>query len=132
MPNPAPAASWLTLAWQADIVLATPSLVASAWRASGALMAGCAETVLDCGDAAQRARTVALNPRDVFTAPPVSCDNATAGVLRVFSGAECALYKTDNAAGCAWDTVKQAFTGTGCIVASETACACTHLTRRVR
>jgi hypothetical protein len=95
-------------------------------------MAGCAETVLDCGNATQRARTVALNPRDVFTAPPVSCGNATAGVLRVFSGAECALYKTDNAAGCAWDTVKQAFTGAGCVVANETACACTHLTRRVR
>jgi hypothetical protein len=132
MPNPAPEVRWLSLDWQADIVLATPALVASAWRASGPLMDGCKETVLDCGDEAQRKRVVALNPTDLFATPPVGCGGATSAVLRVFSGASCAMFQPGNEARCAWNTTHQAFVGAGCVAANATQCACTHLTRRVR
>jgi hypothetical protein len=128
MPNPAPAASFLALAWKTDIVLSSPALVASAWSATGPLAAGCSEVVIDCANATQRKRSVVLDPTDIFATPPVGCGGAESGVLRIFSGAGCALYRAGNAAGCAWSTVNQSFSGAGCVVANATQCACTHLT----
>jgi hypothetical protein len=123
LPNPAPAAEFLALAWQAGVQLASPAQVAAAWGASGALLAGCSEVVLDCGDAADRKRSVVLDPNNLFTQPPVGCGGATSGVLRMFGGAACALYRPDNAARCAWNTTLQAFEGDGCAAAAATQCA---------
>ena len=130
MPNPAPPAAQLTLAWLSDVVLASPSQVATSWAATGPLAAGCAETVLDCSNATQRSRQVALDPTDIFSPgkQPIGCGGATSGVLRLFTGAGCALYRTDNAAGCFWNSTSQAFSGNGCMAANATQCACTHLT----
>jgi hypothetical protein len=128
MPNPAPAAQWLTLAWRANFTLATPAALSGAWEAAGPLLAGCRETLLDCTNATQRTKKVVVNPDDPFTTLPISCGASTTDVLRVFSGASCALYAQDNAAGCAWNATQQAFTGAGCVVAAATQCACTHLT----
>jgi hypothetical protein len=129
MPNPAPASAFLSLAWRANFTLATPASVSAAWAATGPLLAGCGEVLLDCGNVSQRSLKVVLNQNDPFTTPPVSCGAATSGVLRVFSGSACAMYQADNAARCAWDTIRQSFTGDGCVVAGATQCACTHLTR---
>jgi hypothetical protein len=127
LPNPAPAASFLQLAW-ANFTLTAPASVAAAWTATGPLMAGCTEMYLDCGNATQRVLKVVMNPEDVFSMPPITCGAATSGVLRVFSGTACELYKSSNAADCAWDTIKQSFSGAGCVPAVATQCACTHLT----
>jgi hypothetical protein len=128
LPNPSPPAEWLTLSWRRNFTLATPAALSGAWEAAGPLLDGCRETLLDCTNATQRTRKVVVNPDDVFTALPISCGASTTDVLRIFSGAACAMYVPDNGAACAWNATQQAFVGTGCVVANRTQCACTHLT----
>jgi hypothetical protein len=129
MPNPAPPSSWLALEWRANFTLSTPASLAAAWSAAGPLLANCGETILDCGNETQRTRNVALDPENMFTTPPIGCGSATAGVMRVFSGTACGVYKSDNPAQCSWNAIEQSFSGPGCVIASATQCACTHLTR---
>jgi hypothetical protein len=128
MPSPAPASHWLDVSWRANLTLATSASIAAAWVASGPLLEGCTEVLLDCSNVMERARSVQLNPDNPFAAPSVSCGGATSGVLHVFHGTACRVYRADNAAACAWDAAKQAFAGAGCVVANVTRCACTHLT----
>jgi hypothetical protein len=120
MPNPAPLPSWLVLDWRSNFTLTTPASLAAAWGAAGPLLAGCTEVLLDCGNETQRTRSVALNRDNPFAAPPIGCGGATAGVLRVFSGTACELYKSTNGAACSWNAIEQSFSGPGCVVADAT------------
>ena len=51
-------------------------------------------------------------------------------VLRVYSGAACALRQPNNSLACTWDNQRQSFTGCGCVPdpVASTQCACRHLT----
>jgi hypothetical protein len=103
--------------------------MAMAWNISGPLLAGCSVAFLDCTNATARAAEVLqLDPASPRAAPVVACGNASGVVLRAYVGAECALRRADNAAGCAWDVLQQTFTGAGCVAANATRCMCTHLT----
>jgi hypothetical protein len=111
---------------------------------SHALLAGCSVAVLDC--AARGASAVFfLNPDDPFSAPAVRCpalpgDGGASAVglggvaaaeappLRVYYGAQCALWRQDNAAQCWWNATAQAFAGAGCVAsAAPQQCLCRHV-----
>jgi hypothetical protein len=109
-----------------------------------AMLAGCSVAVLDC--AARGASAVFfLNPDDPFSAPAVRCpalpggnDTSAVGLggvaaaeappLRVYYGAQCALWRADNAAQCWWNATAQAFAGAGCVAsAAPQQCLCRHV-----
>ena len=47
--------------------------------------------------------------------------------LVVFYGAECEAYRPDNAFGCYWNALLQAFAGPGCVQDPGLSCACITL-----
>jgi hypothetical protein len=101
-----------------------PASLSAAWNVSGPLLAGCSLVFLDCTNATTRLDVLQLAP-----GASLKCGNASDIVLRAYVGAECALRSTGNASvPCAWDALRQAFVGDGCVAAEATRCACTHLT----
>lgn len=66
------------------------------------LLFGCNETVLNCSDAKDAARTIYPDLKQPFKYPGISCGGASGKVLRVFSGSACRLWRPDNAEGCWW------------------------------
>jgi hypothetical protein len=117
-----------TLAWSATTGLASDADLVRTWSISGPLVSsGCTDTVIDCATMAGRALRVPLNGVDGADGV-ASCGGLTAGGVRVFSGAACALWRANNSASCSWDVSRQAFLGAGCVVAPDTHCACRHAT----
>jgi hypothetical protein len=58
-----------------------------------------------------------------------SCAGRTAGGVRVFAGAGCALADSGNSASCSWNAdQQQLFLGAGCVADTAVRCACRHLT----
>jgi hypothetical protein len=101
-----------------------PASLSTAWNVSGPLLGGCSVVFLDCTNATTRLDVLQLAP-----GASLKCGNASDVVLRAYVGAECALRSTGNATvPCAWDALRQAFVGDGCVAAEATRCACTHLT----
>jgi sugar lactone lactonase YvrE len=105
-----------------------------AWSVSGPLVANgtCSIKVLNCS--ADDPGVVFLDPCRPLEQPAVQCPPGSAlaevpVVLRVYYGADCALWQPDNAFNCSWNNTLQAFVGEGCTVPeSGTECACRHLT----
>jgi hypothetical protein len=126
LPSPFPQGH--TLAFVDGFVSNGAASLAAAWNISGPLLDGCTPAFLDCTNATQRL-TGSLQAGGASTAAAVTCGNASDIVLRAYlGGAACALANANNAAGCAWDVITQAFAGAGCVAANTTRCACTHLT----
>jgi hypothetical protein len=125
MPNPAPPGDALTLSWDRSVTVSTEADLAMTWQTTGPLAAGCASSVVDCGGAGSSA--VFWEGGGAASAPLVTCAAGASG-LRVFSGTACALTSANNSARCGWDVATQGFVGAGCVAASSTRCACTHLT----
>jgi len=111
--------------------------IVRAWDINGTLAANCNYVLMDCG-AVPVPGPVYPDPRSPLRFPAVACpprsnvSNASAvppPVLRVYYGAACALWRSDNAVNCFWDNALQTFRGAGCVFsAAPTACACRHLT----
>lgn len=114
-PNPLPRT--VSADWADDLALQSQADIARAWvlrdapnataAAEDSLLSGCSETVLRCGDPADAARVVWLDPTDPLRSGAVGCAagaqaNGTAAVLRVFHGARCRLWRADNSEGCFW------------------------------
>lgn len=114
------------------------------------LLAGCSVGVLDCAARGSSA-IFFLNPDDPFaerTEPPdvpfsaVRCPSlgglavgpggtyaSSPPALRVYYGANCSLWKPNNAYNCTWNATTQAFSGSGCKPATGSEqCLCRHLT----
>jgi hypothetical protein len=105
------------------------------------LLADCSVGVLDCAARGSSA-VFFLNPEDPFSAPAVRCPAlgglavgpggtyaASPPALRVYYGADCSLWKTNNAYNCTWNATAQAFSGSGCVPATGSEqCLCRHLT----
>jgi hypothetical protein len=104
--------------------------LAASWVLEGPLTAGCEVAFLDCSNATVRAAgpTLQLDPASPLTAPVLSCGPNGSAPVRAFTGARCALRNASGAEACAWDAVRQAFAGPGCVAANATHCACTHAT----
>jgi hypothetical protein len=116
-----------TLAWGTTTGLTSDADLAGAWSISGDLVSGCTDTVIDCSTSTGRATAVRLNG-DTSNDGYGTCGSRTTGGVRVFSGASCALWRSDNSAGCNWNASAQAFTGGSCVSSSVTQCACRHAT----
>ena len=122
-----------TLTFVPGFLAPNNSMLAWAWRISGPLAASCSQTVLDCG--AMPSASQALNPVNL-SAGAVSCPAGSSSasstgaqhpVLRVFYGSGCGLLQSNNALGCWWNALTQAFQGAGCVAAPVTRCMCRHL-----
>lgn len=113
----------------------TPCLPPQAWTladngtATG-LLANCTERILDCRNSTDAATKLYLDRTQPLRYPAISCGGVGASqrVLRVFTGPACRLWRADNEELCWWNATAQAFSGTGCVPAEATRCACTHLT----
>ena len=122
-----------TLTFVPGFLAPNNSMLAWAWRISGPLAASCSQTVLDCG--AMPSASQALNPVNLsagaVSCPAGSSSASSAGapppVLRVFYGSGCGLLQSNNALGCWWNALTQAFQGAGCVAAPVTRCMCRHL-----
>jgi hypothetical protein len=94
----------------------------------------CSMRVLDCN--AENPGVVYPDPRNPLATPAVACpprlngtDATAQPALRVYYGAQCALWRPNNGLNCSWDNVKQAFVGGGCVASDgPTQCMCRHLT----
>jgi hypothetical protein len=126
--QPSPAPPDHVLSFEPSFVASGPASLAAAWRINGTLLSGCELTFLDCTNATSRIGKLQLDPASPFAAPLVGCGNSTDVVLRAYVGSACALRNASNAYACAWDAITQSFTGTGCVAANATRCACSHLT----
>lgn len=69
--------------------------------AGGALLAGCAESILDCSNPAESVYAVYPDPQQPLLWAGAKCSRPF-GTLRVFTGAQCPLWRPDNAANCFW------------------------------
>jgi hypothetical protein len=132
VPSPAPPNH--TLAWVPGFTAANDSALALAWNISGPMVddGSCRVAVLDCN--ADAPGVVYPDPRNPLLVPAIACPprangtNATQPALRVYYGSKCALWQPNNAYGCSWDAVKQAFVGGGCEASTgPTQCMCRHL-----
>jgi hypothetical protein len=151
VPSPQPPGH--RLAFVDDFVAPDDASLALAWNISGPMVDSglCSVKLLDCN--LDDPGVVYPDPRNPLLAPAVACParvngtNATTAngtvhgerqpVLRVFYGTSCSLWRANNAYGCAWDNVKQAFVGDRCkAVGNSTQCMCRHMrardTRRAR
>lgn len=111
------------LRWANTTGLTSDADLAAAWAVAGPLTAGCGSVVLNCSTAAGRAARV-----EVAGGRVASCAGRTAGGVRVFTGASCALADAGNSARCAWSPDQQLFLGAGCVADTAVRCACRHLT----
>ena len=130
LPNPAPPASALTVAWVPGFVATSDATLPLAWNISGSAAAGCIDSWLDCGNATQRLVTVNTCPCEA-AAQLWSCGTATSGVIRVWTGCACALWRVPPnapAPACGWNVSTQAFQGGGCVLANVTQVGTRHLT----
>lgn len=98
----------------------------------------CTVDYLDCVNNPDR--VVFLDKLRPLSIPSAKCENASQGVLRVYTGAACPLWMRPAAVswalaypkvadlGCYWDFTKQAFKGPACVSVGPPRCACRHLT----
>ena len=127
LPNPVPSAAALQVFWIPGFTAATDGGMASAWNASGPLLANCTRTVLDCTDA-NNTQVVFPNPAQPFLYQPIKCNaSASTAQMVVYAGSRCALISQQQP--CYWDNIKQSFQGAGCVAAPVQACACRHVRR---
>jgi hypothetical protein len=130
LPDPRPPGH--AIAWVPGFEARTDADMALAWAISGPLLsdASCGVRVLDCGAPDAAAQVVYPDPAAPLRVPGVACNvSASTAPMRVVTGRRCALIQADNAYACAWDNVKQTFTGAGCVPSgAPVACACRHLT----
>jgi hypothetical protein len=137
LPTPPPG---LSVSWNTNGSTPNDASLAALWTLSGPLAANCTSTVLDCSDPRDSATAVRLNPNDKSSGFG-SCNNATSGAVRIFSGEFCALWKPQTGAAalssCHWNVTVQNFVGPGCAGAGGngttaspplTQCACRHAT----
>ena len=122
LPSPYPPGH--QVAFTPGFVVSGPGSLSLAWNISGPLLSGCVEAVLDCSNETARGGKLQL----AAGGTSLGCGNSTSVVLRAFTGADCALSNATGNATCAWDAAAQAFSGSGCVAADQTRCACVHLT----
>ena len=148
VPNPSPPGH--VVSFFPNFTVTSDAEMVLAWNISGPMVddGSCFLALLDCGAAEPGPRfvdpltrdlelshasgLVYPDPRDPLGTPAVACPNATTTpprTLRVYYGADCALWRPDNAYNCSWDNVKQSFIGGGCVAGrGPTQCMCRHLT----
>ena len=125
LPNPQPSADALRVFWIPGFSTLTDAGMASAWNASGPLLANCTRTVLDCSDV-NNTQVVFPNPAQPFLYKPIKCDaTISTAQMVVFAGSLCALISQQQP--CYWDNIMQSFQGAGCVAAPAQQCACRHV-----
>jgi hypothetical protein len=125
LPSPRPASH--VFSWAPNASVENGDFLAESWQVAGPLTAGCQEMVLDCRSGRDFYESIALDPFDVAGQALIFC-GAIKQRLRVFYGAQCAMWQPGNAYACHWDAASQSFNGTGCVAATTTQCATLHLT----
>ena len=125
LPSPRPAGH--VLSWAPNASAANGDFLAEAWQVAGPLVANCQHMILDCRSGRNFNESVALDPFDVAGQALIVC-GAVRQRLRVFYGAQCAMWQPGNVYACHWDAASQSFNGTGCVAATTTQCATLHLT----
>lgn len=135
LPNPLP--PWVTAYFIPGFVANSTLDLARSWRLNETMpapfgvgplptptLSNCNEIFLDCFNATDRNRTIYPDPRRPLDYPAVSCGpNASSRVLRIFQGPLCPAFRFDQR-DCYWNATLQAFSGSGCVTASATKCAC--------
>ena len=126
IPQPQPPGH--VLDWVAGYTVATDAQMAKAWSITGPLMANCAAQILDCS--LPNPGVIMPNPAQPFAVPGVSCNKSLSTAPKlVLVGSQCKMIQAGNNVSCAWDNLKSAFVGAGCVATGGPVdCACRHLT----
>ena len=130
LPNPAPPASELAIDWVPGFAATSDDVLPLAWNVSGSAVAGCVDSWLNCSDVAQQLVTLNTCAGDVAS-QRWSCAGSTAGVIRVWTGCDCGLWRVPvdaPAPACGWNVSTQAFQGGGCVLSNVTRVGTRHLT----
>ena len=125
IPQPQPPGH--VLDWVDGYTVTSDAEMAKAWNITGPLMQNCAAQILDCS--LDDPGTIMPNPARPFDFPGVSCNkNLSTAPMLVLVGSQCKMIQPTNNVSCAWDNVKQAFTGAGCVATGgPVECACRHV-----
>jgi hypothetical protein len=130
LPNPAPPAADLAIDWVPGFNASSDDVLPLAWNVSGPAFDNCTDAWLDCSIEEHRKRMVATCPGDV-SSQSWRCGDATAGVIRIWVGCACGLWRVAPdapAPACGWNTSTQAFQGGGCTLSNMTRVGTRHLT----
>ena len=130
LPNPAPPASELAIDWVPGFNASSDDVLPLAWNVSGPAVGNCTDAWLDCSLVEHRTRVVATCPGDA-SSQSWRCGDATAGVIRVWTGCACSLWRVAvdaPAPACGWNASTQAFQGGGCVLSNVTRVGTRHLT----
>ena len=130
LPNPAPPAAHLDIDWVPGFNASSDDVLPLAWNVSGPAVGNCTDAWLDCGLVEHRTRVVATCPGDA-SSQSWCCGDATAGVIRVWAGCACGLWRVAPdapAPACGWNASTQAFQGGGCVLSNVTRVGTRHLT----
>ena len=125
LPSPRPAGH--AFSWAPNASVENGDYLSEAWQVAGPLLDNCQQMVLDCRSGQNTYESIALDPFDVVGQALIVC-GAVRQRLRVFYGAQCAIWQPSNSFNCHWDATSQTFNGTGCVAATTTQCATLHLT----
>ena len=130
-PNPVPpGASW---AWRDGFQATCRADLVVAWALT---LPGCHEQFLNCSDDWGRTLAAPLDPEQAVGGAVVRCGAADVGLLRVYTGHACPLWR-HNATGksnattisdCLWSVPEQLFVGAACIYSNITRLMTTHTT----
>ena len=134
LPNPAPPATELAIDWVLSFNASSDDVLPLSWNVSGPAAGNCTDAWLDCGVAEQRTRVVTTCPGDARS-QSWSCSGATTGLLRIWTGCACMLWRpppADDAIAaaswCSWNVSTQSFAGAGCVLSNVTRVGTRHLT----